>query len=106
MSSENKDSLWELPVSGMDSALVVGLSCRVGCSTRADQGRCSQQPEAHSCNQPNLGLIAEGVLHWWWDSPAVWAAVPGLTSGCSQQPEAHSCNQPNLGLIAEGVFKA
>ncbi|CAI9543757.1 unnamed protein product [Staurois parvus] len=24
-------------LSGMDSALVVGLTCRVGCSTRADQ---------------------------------------------------------------------
>ncbi|CAI9610869.1 unnamed protein product [Staurois parvus] len=42
-------------------------------------------------------LLTEWTQHWWWDSPAVWAAVPGLTSGCSQQPEAHSCSQPTPG---------
>ncbi|CAI9600229.1 unnamed protein product, partial [Staurois parvus] len=26
----------------------------------------------------------EWTQHWWWDSSAVWAAVPELTSGCSQ----------------------
>ncbi|CAI9538740.1 unnamed protein product, partial [Staurois parvus] len=39
----------------------------------------------------------EWTQHWWWDSPAVWAAVPGLTSGCSQQPEAHFCSLPTPG---------
>ncbi|CAI9539750.1 unnamed protein product [Staurois parvus] len=35
------------------------------------------------------GYSQEWTQHWWWDSPAVWAAVPELTSGCSQQWTQH-----------------
>ncbi|CAI9603592.1 unnamed protein product [Staurois parvus] len=68
----------------MDSALVVGLSCRVGCSTRADQRVLSALVVGLSCRVGCSTRVLTRVLSaLWWDSPAVWAAVPELTSGCS-----------------------
>ncbi|CAI9609320.1 unnamed protein product [Staurois parvus] len=84
----------------MDSALVVGLTCRVGCSTRADQRVLSAARSSLLQSANTWGCLQqEWTQHWWWDSPAVWAAVPGLTSGCSQQPEAHFCSQPTPGAV-------
>ncbi|CAI9576209.1 unnamed protein product [Staurois parvus] len=76
----------------MDSALVVGLTCRVGCSTRADQRVLSAARSSLQAISQHLGLIAGGM-----DS----ALVVGLTChvGCSTRADQRVLSAARSSLL-------